>query len=492
MKNDEIKNVDHVKADIHSMKLANLILDDSLGASFKDVIECLYDGIYITDDKSITVMVNSAFEKMTGIKASEVLGKDVRDLVKEGCFHESVSEMVRTKKTRVSISQKYKTGKEVLTTGNPIFDNNGNIIMVVTNIRDMTDLNRLNRKLTYSHEIVSEYRKKIQVLQQESTISSNIIARSASMKSVLELASRVGDTDANIFIFGDTGVGKDRIAHFIHDGNHLSKTGILVKIDCGAIPENLLESELFGYVGGAFTGAKKTGKIGLLELANNGTVFLNEINSLPLSLQSKLLQFIQDHEIKRVGGTKSKTVDVRLICASNQDLKQLIQRNEFREDLYYRLNVVPIYIPPLKERREDVIPLCKEYMNVFNQKHSRHKILTDDALNILIGYSWPGNARELANTMERLVVTTKDTYIHSHDLPMEILHNMDIDDTDTVFDLNDYLRTIENAVIIKAIRKHGSARKAAPYIGIDHSTITRKLKKQPRCKISTGDTLLAD
>ncbi|HPQ43488.1 MAG TPA: sigma 54-interacting transcriptional regulator [Syntrophales bacterium] len=489
MQDNDTQNGGQVKTDIHTAQIENLTLCYRLGAGFKDIIECLYDGIYITDDKSITIMVNSAYEKMTGIDSSELLGKDVRDLVKDGYFHESVSEMVRKKKERVSISQKYKTGKEVLTTGNPIFDNKGNIIMVVTNVRDMTDLNRLNRKLKHSHEIVSEYRKKIQVLQQESIISSNIIASSTDMQSVLDLADRVSKTDVDICIYGDTGVGKDRIAHFIHEQSHRSKTGILVKIDCGAIPDNLIESELFGYEEGAFTGAKKVGKIGLFELAHRGTVFLNEINSLPLSLQSKLLQFIQDHEFKRVGGTKSKKIDVRLICASNQDLKKLIQRNEFREDLYYRLNVVPIYIPPLKERREDIIPLCKEYMNVFSQKHSRHKVLTDDALNVLIGYSWPGNARELANTMERLVVTTQNTYIHSYDLPLEILHNIDIDDAETVFDLNDYLSTIEKAIIIKAIKKHGSARKAAPHIGLNHSTITRKLRKQPRGNMSTGDTL---
>lgn len=447
------------------------------GISIEQILECLYDGIYISDENSKTLLANTAFEHITGINKIEFLGKDVRELVKKGYFDTSVSEEVRKKKKRITISQKYKTGKEVLATGNPIFDSKGDVAMVVTNIRDMTDLIEINKRLEDSNRITAEYRDKINKLQLESTNIGRIIAQSDPMQFVFNMAKRISNTDATVLIYGETGVGKDLVANFIHEQSGRSNNGIMEKINCGGIPENLLESELFGYEGGAFTGAKKEGKIGLLELADKGTIFLDEINSLPMKMQSKLLHFLQDFTIQRVGGTKSKKIDIRLICASNQDLKTLIENKTFRSDLYYRLNVVPIKIPSLKERRDDILPLCKEYMRIFNKKYDRQIMLSNDALKLLKNYDWPGNVRELANLMERLVVTSNTNVIHSHDLPIDVIESLDVLTTEEPFNLKNYLASMEISLLNKAIMKYGSAKKAAPFLGVDASTITRKIKR---------------
>lgn len=441
------------------------------------IIESSYDGIYVTDGQANTIMVNSAYEHMTGINRDEVIGRNMRDLVKEGFIDQSVTLKVLETGKRATLRQKLRSGKEILVTGNPIFDDAGNIIMVVTNDRDMSELIQLHEQVEHSMQIAMAYREKLQTMLESSSFGSDFVVASRAMYDVCSLVERVGKTDATILFYGETGVGKDRLVEEVHKISPRHHKGILVKINCGAIPESLLESELFGYESGAFTGAKKEGKIGLFELADEGTIFLDEVECLPLSLQPKLLRALQDFKIVRVGGTMPKKVDVRVVCATNMDLKEMVAKNQFRADLYYRLNVVSVVVPPLRERRDDIPHLVNFFINHFNQKYKKKKYITQKTLDLLMSYAWPGNVREMANVIERLSVVTDKMQIDPEDLPHEIRGDNGSLDIDRDIPLKQYLEEKEIAFILSAIKKFGSARKAAAALKIDHSTITRKLQR---------------
>ncbi len=441
------------------------------------IMEASYDGICITDNTSTILKTNPAFGKITGFDVSEMVGFNARDLVKRRFFNESVSMKVLDKKKRVTITQKYhKTGKEGLVTGNPIFGNTGKIAMVVTNIRDMTDLRELNQRLEDSLGMTRDYKKKLRELE-NSGRRKNLVMPSPAMRAVGDLVDRVSRTDATVLICGETGVGKEKIAEEIHARSYRSEKGIFVKINCGAIPETLLESELFGYEKGAFTGALQSGKIGLFEMADKGTLFLDELGSIPMILQSKLLRVLQNFEITRLGGTLPKKVDVRLVCASNQDLKELITRQQFRSDLYYRLNVIPLLVPSLRERREDIPYLIGMFLAHFNKKYDKNKTLSEGTFQSLLKYSWPGNVRELENLIERLVVIVPGDSIEIEDLPVEFNAKGENQIIQPGVSLPEHLKRIEKTIIQNAIKIHGNARKAAFHLGVNPSTITRKLKR---------------
>jgi PAS domain S-box-containing protein len=441
------------------------------------LIDSSYDGIFVTDGEGIGIRSNAAYDRITEVDSSAFIGRNMRDLEKEGVLSKSVTLKVLKSKKRETISQVLSSGKEVLVTGNPIFNDQGEIIMVMTNLRDMTDLNSINRELVQSKQMTSVYKEQLQELQRSFVKSNDLVAVSESMQDVYEVATRVSATDATVFIHGETGVGKDRIAEEIHQVSERSKTGIFVKINCGAIPENLLESELFGYVKGAFTGASKEGKPGLFEIAHKGTLFLDEIDSMPVVLQSKLLRVLQNFEIRRVGSTLTKTVDVRLICASNQDMKELLLKKRFRSDLYYRLNVIPIFIPPLRERTADIPELITLFLKIFNQKHSMQKTLSRECSDLLLRYSWPGNVRELANVIERLVVLTNRDCIMGSDLPGDIREVSRTEHNEIKeLPLKEQLKRVETEIISSAMKKYGNARQAALHLRVNPSTICRKLQ----------------
>ena len=280
---------------------------------------------------------------------------------------------------------------------------------------------------------------------------------------------------------GESGVGKGVIAKLLHE-NGSRKEYPFIKVNCGAIPENLIESELFGYESGAFTGSRKNGKKGLFETADKGTIFLDEISELPLNLQVKLLQVIQEREITRVGGVESIPIDVRIISATNRDLMPLVHGGKFREDLYYRLNVVPISIPPLRERPEDIIPMIRIFLNQNNIKMKEHKEIDSKTIAILMKYSWPGNVRELQNIIERLVITTKGTTILPENLPGFILETAGSIDPDNAGllptgSLKEALDRAEREILLNAQKQYKTTRAMAKALGVSQPTIVRKLQK---------------
>jgi transcriptional regulator with PAS, ATPase and Fis domain len=276
---------------------------------------------------------------------------------------------------------------------------------------------------------------------------------------------------------GESGVGKDLIARMIHDASPRKETGELVKVECGAIPEQLFESELFGYETGAFSGARREGKLGYFELANKGTLFLDEIGDLPKSLQAKLLGVLQDHKIRRVGGIEEKKIDVRIVAATNSDLKSLMLAGKFREDLYYRINVVPIIIPPLRERKEDIPFLINHYLNYFNNKYERSLILGNDILNILCDYHWPGNARELRNLIERLVLSAQKNVLSPRDLPEDYRMQDDKVKPSTASWLKEEVQRYELQLVKSVLSQSSSLEEAASKLGISVSSLMRRKRR---------------
>lgn len=443
----------------------------SLFKQMETIIEFSTDGIYVVDQNGITIMVNSAYEAITGFRREELVGKHMYDLVKKGYFDQSVSLLVLQQKKRISILQKIGGKKDVIVTGNPVFNEQGDIEMVVTSVRDISQLIQMKAEL----EKAKSFSKMNHHRYTFSVDGSNeqIVFRSSAMKQIFDKVQQIAPYPTTVLLTGPSGVGKEVIANLIH---HLSprKDKPFIKVNCGAIPEALLESELFGYEKGAFTGARQDGKIGLLELADKGTIMLDEIGEMPLSLQVKLLRVLQEKQVQRIGSHKTKKLDVRIIAATNRNLKELISQGKFREDLYYRLQVIEMYIPPLAERPEDIEPLLDHYFSFYCKLYRIDKHLSPKTKEILQRYHWPGNVRELKNLVENMVVSVPSQLIEPHDLPLHIY-----DQTAATFPLTlkERVEQFERRLIYEAIEKHSSLRKAAQQLGIDHSTLVKKLKK---------------
>jgi len=451
----------------------------TIGKIIEEILDCMYDGIYITDGNGVTLFINKSYSSMSGIKKEDAVGFHMQDLIKKGYFLESASLKVIETKKPVSIIDCFSNGKKCLATANPVFDENGQIKMVVTNLRDMTELLDLKNQLEELYDLNKKYYFELKELRKDIENKYNIIGSSKSMIEIYEIIDRIAETDATVLVLGETGVGKEVVAREIHK-NSLRKNGPFIKVNCASIPESLFESELFGYDKGAFTGAISKGKPGLLELAHNGTIFLDEIGELPLSAQPKLLRVLQEKKIIRVGGTESKRIDVRVIAATNKDLEKEVEKGTFREDLFYRLNVIPIKVPPLRKRREDIPLLSKHFLDLYNSKYNKTKTLSDTAFQLLKWYSWPGNVRQLKNLIERLVLICPydiitDDYISRFIKKEEIeeLYNIGREE----ITLDEAVSIIERQLIYRALKKYGTTRNAAKVLGVSQPTIVRKAKK---------------
>jgi len=444
------------------------------------IIDSSYDGLWICDHDGKVISINKASERINDVKAEEVVGKNMKELIDNGLFDKSATLEVLKRRTSVTMIQEIKGEKKVLVTGNPIFNENGEITFILTNERDITELDNLRSELQETQALAKSYSSQLSELEMKGVDLSNIIFRSEEMERIIKMALRAAKVNSTILLLGESGVGKGMIARLIHRHSERSG-GPFIRVDCAGIPDTLVESELFGYERGAFTGAKSEGKPGFFELANKGTLFLDEIGEIPLSTQSKLLRFLEDHEIIRVGGTEPKEIDVRIIAATNKKIDEMVSSKLFREDLYYRLNVVPIYIPPLKERRDDVSPLIYHFLKKFSKTHLKEKILSPEAIDALSRYDFPGNIRELANLIERLVVLAENDRIELRDLPDSINSYMSKTIVHPVLSegipLKDALKKYERLIIERAIQKYGSQDEVAKILKVDQGTISRKIKK---------------
>jgi len=467
----DISEHEKISSELASFKQLTMQLDA--------IIECSYDGLYITDGEANTLRVNQAYERISGLKREDLVGRNMRDLVQEGLLDKSVTLEVLRLREPVTIMQDIAGDTHVIVTGNPIFDKNGDISLVVTNVRDITELNRLRRELEETRKMSYRYQEELEELQRLEFVSDHFVVKSQGFSDTLKQAVKVSSMTTTILISGESGVGKSLLARLIHKLSP-RKDAPFVKISCGAIPESLMESELFGYESGAFTGARAGGKAGLLEVAHGGTVFLDEIGELPLNLQVKLLDVLEDKEMTRLGGTSPRPVDIRLITATSRDLKKMVKGGTFREDLFFRLNVVPLHIPPLRERREAIIPLVNHFLEKAMETTGNFKRIAPEVHEALLSYPFFGNVRELMNLVERMAILSDGEAIGLKDLPPEVREKSRSSlygDPGSPLTLKEALAKFEEEIIRETLFSHGNISKTARILGVNQSTISRKVKR---------------
>ncbi len=445
------------------------------------VISCSSDEILIADSEGKILRANSAFEENFGVRVSEVLGQKVSDLERKKIFFPSVTRLVLQKRSPQTVIQSQRSGRKLLATGTPSFNPDGSIFRVVVNTRDITRLNELKHQLEEAELLKNRYYQELLELHQGPTLSGEFFFASPAMQDLIKTAQKIARVDSTVLLTGESGVGKGVLARFVHDNSPRCNKPFIT-INCGAIPENLLESELFGYAGGAFTGALKEGKVGKLELAHGGTLFLDEIAELPLNLQVKLLHVLQEAVISRIGDAREIKLDLRIIAATNRVLEQEVAEGRFREDLYFRLNVIPLEIPPLRKRLEEIEPLARHFLDKFNRKYRKDKQFTSDALKALTAYHWPGNIRELENLVERMVIVVDEAYIARRHLPDYILSAKqdappEGQTTLPLQPLKKAREAVEQDLLRQALQHCRTTYEMARLLDVDQSTVVRKLKK---------------
>ncbi len=448
--------------------------------SFEELLDALHDGVYITDAAGTTLKINRAYQRLTGLSSDELVGRNMQDLVREGVISQSASLRVLKEGKPFSVMQSLGNGKQLLVSASPILEADRRIRYVVSAVRDMTELLRMKHERDELQQLkqLRSSTAQLHAGPRDDLLHSPLVASQEVSGAVFALARQVAASDVKVLLQGETGVGKTLVAQFIHNASGRAAEPFL-SLNCGALPEHLVEAELFGYAPGAFTGASAKGKRGLLELANGGTLFLDEIGDLPLALQVKLLKVLEENRFIPVGGLELKEVDVRVITATHRDLRRMVAEGGFRADLFYRLNVVPIGIPPLRERREEIRPLLDYYLEHFNARHRRALQWSLEAVDLLLDYPWPGNIRELINVVERLVVTCAGTRIETLDLPEECRAGL-LPAEGADLDLRRIVERAERLAIRQALQRHKTTRLAAKALGVSQATVVQKMKRWER------------
>ncbi|MBY0159334.1 sigma 54-interacting transcriptional regulator [Cytobacillus sp. FSL W8-0315] len=438
------------------------------------ILDTTHSAITITNGEGVFTRISKSCEKIFGVPESELVGKNAFILEEQGFFSISVTCEVIRKKRRVTIIQKTAANKTVLVTGTPIFNREKKIEKIINISKDITETDKLAsdlKRLQAEHEWMKQ-----ELMKRTQLERGKVASESPDMKKIIELVHHIANMEATVLLLGETGVGKGYMADMIHSVSN-RKDRPFISINCGAIPENLLESELFGYEKGAFTGALKDGKKGLFETAGSGTIFLDEIGDMPVSLQVKLLHVLDDRTVRRIGGTASFKVDCRIIAATNKDIKELVRAGQFREDLFYRLNVVPITIPSLRERKEDLLFLAKMFLDSMNNKYKMKKTFSEEAIRALYDYNYPGNIRELQNMIERLVINTIGDTIEAE----KILEMTEASSPNTQSEeftpLKEAVDQLERNMLLTAFQKYKTTRRVAEALKIDQSTVVKKAKK---------------
>ncbi|MFD1705996.1 sigma 54-interacting transcriptional regulator [Siminovitchia sediminis] len=467
----------------------------NLNKDLNAILSSIYDEILVVNAQGKLIRYSeNAIPEFWGADLKDLVGKNIIELEKQGLFMPSVTRLVMEKKKKVSVVQETPTGKKVLAVGNPVLDENGEIERIIVASRDITEAARLRDELREIRKISEQYKQELDEIKTQEQLSRKLIYRSQKMEDIMSQVHKVAKFSSTVLIQGESGVGKEVIAQAIHQLG-ARKDRPFLKVNCGAIPETLLESELFGYVKGAFTGADPGGKEGYFKQADKGVLFLDEIGEMPLRLQVKLLRVLQEREVSPVGSTDAIPVDVQIIAATNKDLRDMVAEGSFREDLFYRLNVIPIHIPPLRERHEDIPLIAFHFLKQFNELHGSSYHLTPDALNLLEAYTWPGNIRELQNIVERLIVTADDEVIDASIVGQVLKLNEPMTKVKpiitNIMPLQEAFEAVEEQLITQAMNIYKTTTKAATALGISQSSVSRKYqkilsRKQERENISIG------
>lgn len=445
-------------------------------AFYKRIIDNIEEEIFITDEYGFIQFLNPYAEKVCGISLKDVIGCHVEDMEKMGLISSSITKEVFKHGTSYNKLMELHTGHTVIATGIPLYDKNGKLINVLVSSKDIAELRNI---LAHLQDITTELGQKeeqIKALKKKVITQDNYVLESHAMQNVEKNILKVAPTDATVLIEGESGAGKEVVADLLHKlGSRADQP--FVKINCGMIPEHLLESEFFGYEPGSFTGASKSGKKGKVEMANGGTLFFDELGEMPLALQAKILEFLQDREIIRVGGMKRIPVDVRVIAATNRDLKAMVNDGTFRGDLYYRLNVMPIHLSPLRERTEDIMPLTSMFLQKYNARYGKNKTFAPSVLTYFLNHTWPGNVRELMHTVERLLIISDDDVITMEDVNKIYINSKTPIPENQITSLRLAKQQLEITMVKKAYESLRSSYKVAEALGVSQPAIIKILKR---------------
>ncbi|WP_213818187.1 sigma 54-interacting transcriptional regulator [Garciella nitratireducens] len=450
---------------------------EELSNQLFDILNHLHEGVCVVDEQGIVTFWNSSAERLYRVKAEELLGKKLSDYFPTALL----DKVLKQKKAIENITHSPKKGTYVAISAKPLFSEH-ELIGAVSSERDITEITKLSMELEQANDRVRFLEQEYNKLTRDQYQIGEIVGKSKKFTEAIILAQQVAKVNINVLITGESGTGKEVFARAIH--RESGRKGDFIPINCSAIPYNLLESELFGYEGGAFTGALSKGKKGKFQLADEGTLFLDEIGEMPMEMQAKLLRVLEDGEVQPIGGEKSIKINTRIIAATNRDLEKMMEEGRFREDLYYRLNVVSIHLPPLRERKEDVPLLIDRFVKEFSNIHGYSiASISTDALKILTDYEWKGNIRELKNTIERLVVLSKGALITKDMIPLEILKSFQnkeerLEEEMKEYDLEKVLAYTEKNMIQEVMKiTNWNKKKAAEILNIPRSTLYYKLNQ---------------
>ncbi len=460
--------------------------------ALKMLVDLAEDGYMIMDREGCVSYHNTAYLRAVSMDMESMIGHNLREYIERGDIKRSSALMALEQKRKVSMLTVIRNDQTAFVTSTPVIDKDGNVEMTLTHARNNTELTELKRQI----RLLEEHAEKRDFEGRSGPdYGSDVVVVSRRMQTVFELAGKVKNVGSTVMLLGESGVGKDVVAKFIH-GSGTYKDKPYIAVNCSALPEHLLESELFGYTGGSFTGARREGKKGLFEAAHNGVLFLDEIGDISPNLQVKLLRAIETKTITRVGDYTAVPVNTRIITATNKNLSKMVREGNFREDLYYRLNVVTISIPPLRERSDDIRPLLLFYLNRYNHMYNMVKKISREAMAVLQSYRWPGNIRELKNMVERMVVTSDNDTIETADLMFADEWEWEKETDMNKYEGNDgegmaavsvsisrlvpleeAVEYMERKLLTKAKAELHTSRKIAKELKVSRATISRKLQK---------------
>lgn len=447
------------------------------------ILDTMKVGIIITDREGTVLWGNQYYSDLAKFHISDYFGRNVREISKRENVtlpeHKTLFDTVLQKNAEIHEVVKYNTNDYVITTVAPVIDTSGQPTFFLYTITNYSETLRMQKELSLSHARTSALEEQLLELQFRKQLG-DIVVKDRTMKHIFQMGARLAFVPASVVILGESGVGKDVLAKFIHRSGP-RKEQPFIHVNLGAIPKELFESQLFGYAPGAFTGASRSGKLGLIRLADKGTLFLDEVGELPLDIQAKLLQVLQDKAVRAIGSTEMVPVDVRIISATNRDLAGMVQNGTFRLDLYYRLNVIELKIPPLRQRRNEIPLLAYQFLQEFNERYGTHKELSPEVIESFRAYPWPGNIRELRHVMESLVVLGPEQIISAEQLPGEFRENQMAKRT-TLSSYGDaglksILGSIERQILREALEKYPTAAEAAAFLKVDPSTLAKKRKR---------------